>query len=233
MKILKSFLFLSLVLLSTFNSVFTKKMHKNKKVPRGQKLRNHFGTPMVSSPYGPQDDFIAQYVVANPDSFAPQLGLKNMEALRHNNDFHPYEGMNNRNNPSPVKSGEYTNIAPSATHEVRPEITGPKVEVAGEIEYPSVVKTPTFYGFTKEFHPIVAYDKLTGEIIEDNVLINRPVYNYENRVANVKREFNQFYDLRTGDKISVTPNIKSHGFNQIPDPDDVVVKNRVHKHKSK
>ena len=121
------------------------------------------------------------------------LGSKNRARLIHANDFEPYPGYEQKMNPSPVKAGQYTNIAPSAKNEVNPEITGPKLEVNGQIEYPTAVKVPTFYGFTKELHPVIAYDKLTGEIIEDNVLIKRPVYNYENRISNVARNFKKHF----------------------------------------
>jgi len=160
-------------------------------------------------------------VQANPDIFAPMLGQKNRQKILHANDFHPYPGYEEKMNPSALKAGEYTNIAPSASHEVNPEITGPKLHVAGQIEYPTAMKVPTFYGFKKEFHPVIAYDKMTGEIIEDNVLIKRPVYNYENRVANVARDFDQYYDMRTGERLTKSPNMRRLGINTA-NPDDWV-----------
>lgn len=193
------------------------KSHLRKQTPKGVDLRNHYGTPNLSNQYGPQDDQIAQYVEANPDTFSPMLGMKNREKLIHANDFHKYYGYEEKLNPSPVKAGDYLNIAPSATKEINPEITGPKLEVNTEIEYPTAVKVPTFYGFAKEYHPVIAYDKTTGEIMEDNVLINRPIYNYENRVANVARQVSNHYDLRTGERITVDPRITTHGIDQIKD----------------
>ena len=231
MKITKTSLVLIIVVvLFTIESFSTKKAKKTlkgkshnrsksasqvKDTPKGADIRNHYGTPNIANQYGPQDDAIAQYVQANPDTFAPMLGIKNREKLLHANDFRPYPGYEAKMNPSPVKAGEYTNIAPSAKNEVNPEITGPKLEVNGQIEYPTAVKVPTFYGFTKEIHPVIAYDKLTGEIIEDNVVIQRPVYNYENRVSNVVRNVQQHYDLRNGERITVKPNLKKFGIDQV------------------
>jgi hypothetical protein len=231
MKIIKtSFLLTILVILVACDTLLTKKAKKNfkskshskskntikaKDTPKGADIRNHYGTPNIANQYGPQDDAIAQYVQANPDTFAPMLGSQNRNRLLHANDFKPYPGYEQKMNPSPVKSGEYTNIAPSAKNEVNPEITGPKLEVNAQIEYPTAVKVPTFYGFTKEIHPVIAYDKLTGEIIEDNVVIQRPVYNYENRVSNVSRNVQQHYDLRNGEKITVKPNLKKFGIDQV------------------
>lgn len=231
MKITKtSLLLIILVILITCDTYLNKKAKKTFKskskikskntskfrdTPKGTGIRNHYGTPNIANQYGPQDDAIAQYVQANPDTFAPMLGAKNRTRLLHANDFRPYPGYEAKMNPSPVKAGEYTNIAPSAKNEVNPEITGPKLEVNAQIEYPTAVKVPTFYGFTKELHPVIAYDKLTGEIIEDNVLIQRPVYNYENRVSNVARNIQQHYDLRTGEQITVKPNLKKFGVDQV------------------
>ena len=234
MKIIRtSFILVILIILAISSTIMSKKnntknknhskvrksMSKSKETPRGIKLRNHFGTPSISNQYGPKGDAIAQYVEANPDTFAPMLGEKNRQKLIHANDFHTFPGYEKKMNPSAVKAGLYTNIAPSATHEVNPEITGPKLQVVGQYEYPQAVKVPTFYGFSKELHPVIAYDKLTGEIIEDSVLINRPVYNYENRVSNVGKSFEQFYDLRNGERISVKPNIKTHGIDTVKDDD--------------
>jgi len=170
MKVIKTsvifiaFLF-ALLAVSTNSKKVNKKNHKgkthlkSKEAPRGETLRNHFGTPNIASPYGPQDDQIANYVAANPDTFAPMLGAKNRAMLIHKNDFHPYPGYEEKLNPSPVKAGEYTNIAPSATHEV----------------------------------------------------------NYENRAVNINKKFDQFYDLRNGQRLSVLPKLKKHGINQVKD----------------
>ena len=144
------------------------------------------------------------------------LGAKNRARLEHANDFQPYPGYQNKFWPHVVKSGYYDNIAPSATHEINPEITGPKLNVAGNIEYPMAVKTPTFYGFKKEFVPVHAYDKSSGEIITEHQVLNRPVYGYENRVANVGREFNQFYDLRNGQPITKHNPPRAHGYSTLP-----------------
>lgn len=235
MKITKSSIIvitLFLILLSNSILVSSKKARKNRKsnskshskskeAPRATDLRNHFGTPNIQNQYGPHSDSIAQHVQANPDVYAPMLGAHNISKLKRVNDFNNYKGLDNKMNPSPVKAGEYTNIAPSSTKEVHPEITYPKLEVNGEYEYPMNVKVPTFYGFAKEQHPVIVYDKATGEIIEDTVLIKRPIYNYENRVSNVAKKFTQHYDLRNGERIGVQPNIKKHGFDTV-NPDSWV-----------
>lgn len=199
------------------NKKKSKSKSKSKYTPKGIDLRNHFGTPNIANQYGPQDDTIANYVGANHDSFVPTYYSKKLENWRHRNDYEHYNGMEDKLNPSPVKSGEYTNVAKSATKEIKPEITGPKLQVEGEFSYPAAVKTPTFYGFAKEYHPVYAYDKYTGEIIQEDVLIDRPVYNYENRVANIHKQFSQTYDMRTGKKLTKNPNLKKHGVNQVAD----------------
>ena len=215
MKIVKTLIILliAVVLVST-----KKSKSKKKATPKGLDLRNHYGTPQLASPYGPKDDQIAQYVQANPDTFAPMLGIKNREKILAANNFSKYPGYEQKLIPGPVKAGEYTNIAPSASKEIKPEITGPKLEVNTEIEQPTAMKVPTFYGMAKEFHPVIAYDKLTGEIMEDNVLIERPIYNYENRVANVSRMVQNHYDLRNGQRITVDPRVKKHGIDQVTEP---------------
>lgn len=221
MKITKILKLSCLVITLLFlNTVLTKKAKKKShNTPKGDTLRNHYGTPFLSSPYGPKTDNIATYVENNPDNFTPFLGEKNRQKLLRANDFPAYPGYENKLVPGPVKAGEYTNIAPSATHEVNPEITNPKLEVNGEITYPAATKVPVFQGFAKEQHPIIAFDKLTGEIIEDNVLIKRPVYNYENRVSNVSRHFSKYYDLRDGKKMTLYPKLKKHGIDTV-NPDD-------------
>lgn len=237
MKINKSLIFLTVITILLINIFYvnTKKSHKshshsNSKsrgvnIPDARDLRNHFGTPNIHNQYGPKTDSIAQQVQANPDTYAPMLGHANINRLKHANDFHQYKGLDNKMNPSPVKAGEYDNIAPSATHEVNPEITYPKLEVNGIYEQPMNVKVPTFYGFTKELHPVIAYDKATGEIIEDTVLIKRPVYNYENRVSNVEKKFTQHYDMRNGKLVGTQPHVKKHGFDTI-NPDGWVAPTR-------
>jgi hypothetical protein len=193
---------------------------KTKDTPKGMNLRNHFGTPNLSNRYGPREDQLATYVTGNPEIFAPMLGAKNRAKLEHANDYHSYKGSEKKMWPHAVKSGHYDNIAPSASYEINPEITGPKLHVSGSTEYPMSVKTPTFYGFKKEFVPVDAYDKVTGEIIAEHQVLNRPVYNYENRVTNVQKNFDRFYDLRNGNPMTKNRTLKSHGFSTIPELGD-------------
>jgi len=216
MKINKVLLLLVIIFIS---SVISKKVRKNKlkskDTPKGYGLRNHYGTLKLNSPYGPQTDSLGEYVQANPDTFAPFKGHVSREKILAANNFEGNPQSNERLFPGPVKAGKYTNISPSAKNEIKPEITAPKIEVNGEYNVPMNLKVPQFQGFAKEQHPVVAYDKFTGEIIEDTVLIKRPVYNYDNRVANVARNFRQHYDLRTGEKITKLPHIKKHGVNTV------------------
>ncbi len=154
--------------------------HRSKETPKGLELKNHFGTPNVGSPYGPTTDY-ADHVERNPDVYSPQRFAKTnnvADALK----FKPYPGYEHKFNPHHIKSGDFTNVAASASKIIDPEITGPKVHLQAEIEYPSNVKVPTFYGFKKDFKNISAYDRAEGRIIQDKVLMNHPVYGHEDRV---------------------------------------------------
>jgi len=156
--------------------------HKSKETPKGLDLKNHYGTANVGSPYGPTTDY-ADHVERNPDVYTPQRFAKNnnvADALK----FRPYPGYENKLNPHQIKSGDFTNIAPSASQVVNPEITGPKVHMQAEVEYPSNVKVPTFYGFKKEFKNIAAYDRLEGKLMQDKVVMNHPIYGYDDKVIN-------------------------------------------------
>jgi hypothetical protein len=153
---------------------------KNKGTPKGLDLKNHYGSANIGSPYGPTTDY-ADYVERNPDTYTPQRFAKTnhvADTLK----FNPYPGYESKLNPHHIKSGDFKNIAPSASKVIDPEITGPKVHLQAEVEYPSNVKVPTFYGFKKEFKDIAAFDKLDGKIVHDKVLMNHPVYGYTDKV---------------------------------------------------
>jgi len=160
---------------------------KSKNTPKGLDLKNHYGTPNVGSPYGPTTDY-ADHVERNPDVYTPQRFAKTnhvAEALQ----FKPYPGFESKFNPHHIKSGDFTNVAASASKVINAEITGPKVHLQAEVEYPSNVKIPTFYGFKKEFKNVSAYDRLEGKIVQDKVLMNHPVYGYEDKVNNILINF--------------------------------------------
>lgn len=218
MKINKVLLLLTIILISSVLSKKVRKM-KSKDTPKGLSLRNHMGSLKLNSPYGPKTDSIGEYVQAFPDTFAPFRGHAARQKILAANNFEGSPEHDSQMIPGPVKAGRYTNISPSARHEIKPEITGPKLEVNAEYSVPMNLKVPNFQGFAKDQHPIIAYDKFTGEIIEDSILIKRPVYNYDTRVANVSRHVRQHFDMRNGEKITRLPKIKKHGIDTV-NPDD-------------
>ena len=225
MKINKVLLLLTIILISSVLSKKVRKM-KAKDTPKGLSLRNHMGSLKLNSPYGPQTDSIGEYVQAFPDTFAPFRGHVARGKILAANNFVGSEANDSKMIPGPVKAGRYTNISPSARGEINPEITGPKLEVNADYSVPMNLIVPQFQGFAKEQHPVVAYDKFTGEVIEDTILIKRPVYNYDNRVANVSRHVRQHFDMRNGQKITKLPHLKKHGIDTVnPDNWKAPVKN--------
>jgi hypothetical protein len=221
MKILTKLIIILLICLAalintSLTKKYKKKNNKSKLTPQGFDLRNHYGAERLNSPYGPRDDQIKLHVERNAEEFFPMTNIHNREKLLKANNYPTpshYTGMN----PSPLKAGKYTNIAPGAVHEINPEITGPKLHVSGDYEYPINAKVPTFLGMTNESKHVYAFDKLTGEIIDDNVLVRYPKMGYENRVVNGRRQFNHHYDMRTGEKITVDPERKFHGIDTAPE----------------
>jgi len=184
-------------------------------IPQGSDLKNHFGAPSFGSPYGSKTHPYTQYVEANPETFMPFKfeGRKNIEKQLK---YVPYEGAQNKMNPHVIKSGDMTNIAPNAQKIVTPQIATPKLNIKTEIEYPAEVHLPTFKGMKKEFMNVTAYDKQTGRIIKDKVVVNRPVYTLEKTVMNVKRQKEEFVDLRTGQRLynnntTLSNSTKYHG----------------------
>jgi hypothetical protein len=148
--------------------------------PKAYDLKNHFGTSPFDSKYGPENNYV-NHVENNLDTYLPQKFAKDNNVAKYL-DFKPYTGYENKLNPHHIKSGDFTNIAPSAKDLVNPEITGPKIHVQAEMEYPSHVRVPTFFGFKKDLKEVHAYDKLEGRIISDNVVMNHPVYGYKDKV---------------------------------------------------
>jgi len=94
--------------------------------PKAINLKNHFGASTVGSPYGPKSDNIAQYVAANPETFTPMKYAKGNQqidkAMKFRKDGLP--GYENMLVPHVVKSGEFSNMAPSASTIISPAITG-------------------------------------------------------------------------------------------------------------
>ena len=207
MKTIKSLLLLTIfaiilvnIISKTHKSKKTTKTTKSKKVkntkskqfgsPKALDLKNHFGTSPVDSNYGPELNY-ANHVEINPEIYAPQQFAKNNNVDKYL-DFKPYPGYEGKFNPHHIKSGDFKNIAPSASKVINPEITGPKIHTQAEMEYPSHVKVPSFYGFSKDLKDIHAYDKLEGRIIKDKVVMNHPVYGYKDKV-NKKINFFNFF----------------------------------------
>ena len=180
MKSLKShtlFLTLSLILFTLSSNCA-----KNLATPKASDLKNAYGAPTNRNPYGPQDNPYTQYIEANPDTFTPfkfhgKRKIQNTLAKPHNSKL--------------IRAGDMTNIAPSANGIIKPEIAKPKLNVNVDVIHPAEVHVPTYKGMKKEFHTVSAYDKVTGRIIHDRVLVNRPNYAYEKHVR-IKKFFNLF-----------------------------------------
>jgi hypothetical protein len=171
MKSIKSLtLFLAL---SLFFCSLSSYCAKNLATPKATGLKNAYGAPINHNPYGPQENPYTQYIEANPDTFTPFKfdGKKKIQ----NTLAKPY-------NSKIIKAGDMTNIAPSAEKIIKPEIAVPKLNVDAEVIHSAEVRVPTYKGMKKEFHPVTAYDKATGQIVHDTVFINRPVYELESHV---------------------------------------------------
>jgi hypothetical protein len=122
-------------------------------------------------------------------------------AIKKSLEFKPYPGYENKLNPHFIKSGDMTNLAPSASKIITPQIAGPKLEVRSELHYPAIVGYPTFTGMKKEWHNVTAYNKETGQIVHDKVLVSYPKIVREDHVSNIVRGHEQVIDLNTGKHI--------------------------------
>jgi hypothetical protein len=115
------FLILSVLIINTLSLNL-----KSKVTPQAIDLHNHFGAGTIGSPYGPKTDVIAQYVAANPETFTPMKyaagNAQIDEAMKFRKDGLP--GYENMLVPHVVKSGEFTNMAPSASTIISPKLTG-------------------------------------------------------------------------------------------------------------
>lgn len=186
--------------------------------PKGSDLKNHFGTHPLDQKYGPKNN-MADLVETNIDLFSPVNAVEAKREELTKQFQYKITDPGNKMNPTPLKSGAYTNIAPSASGEINPEIATPKLQVSGQIEYPASLQVPVYTGMQKNFHDVIAKDKTTGEIVEEKVVIQSPNYVTEERIANVKRNFDQHYDLRTGELITESPKIKSFGIESVKEED--------------
>jgi hypothetical protein len=190
--------------------VVTSVMLKNlKSAPQALKLKNHFGLPTVENHYGPKTDNIAQYVEANPETFVPMM-YNGTQAIKKSLEFQPYPGYENKLNPHFIKSGDMTNLAPSASQIISPQIAGPKLEVRSELHYPAIVGYPTFTGNKKQWHDVTAYNKQTGQIVHDKALVSTPNIVREDHVSNIVRGHQQVIDLNTGKPIIPAPETKKN-----------------------
>lgn len=192
-----------------------KKGKKNRYTPKAVDLANHYGGPQIDSRYGPSTS-AEEHVENNLEVFAPQRFNK-WQNVQKELEFKPYPGWENKLNPHQIKSGDLTNVAPSSSKLVTPQITGPKLHVQTEVNYPSQVKLPTFYGFKKEYQPVTAYDREEGKIVHDNIILNKPIYGWEDGVTNIKKEVNQYINLNNGEEIKQNKSIAKHGIER-PEP---------------
>lgn len=208
MKIKIFFLLFSAI----FLQISTKKHHH---VPQGVNLKNHYGLPSVEHLYGPKTDNYNNYVEANPDSFTP-FSTSGRRAVEMANEFDPYPGYEKKLVPPVIKAGKMTNIAPTATGILTPEIAAPKVHVRSKVEYPAVVRLPTFYGMKKDWRDVKAYNKETGQLVNDKVLVEAPSMGYEDHVRTINRDHEQYIDLRNGNRLYTNAQDKAlHGIDTI------------------
>jgi hypothetical protein len=195
-------IFIFCVLVCSF--VDCKKKSKNKHTPQAIDLKNHFGAPSVEEIYGPERNNLVEYVEKNPDTFVNNFKKGNgRDKILNKLKYIPYPGADKKLNPHVIKSGEMTNIAPSAEKIITPEIAVPKLHVEAEMEHQAVVGLPTFVGMKTEFHPVTAYDKETGQIVHDKVIINRPEYKVEKHVINIGHKVTEQINLKNGERIQV------------------------------
>ncbi len=173
MKSIKNQTIFLVVILFLFNicHINSKNVGKSEATPKANDLKNAFGAPTKMNNYGPQTNQYSQYIEANPDTFMPFKfdGNKKIESqMKQNENF--------------IKSGDMTNIAPSANSIINPEISKPKLNINADVIYPVEVHVPTLKGINKVFHNVSAYNKETGQIVHDRVLVSKPEYTLEKHV---------------------------------------------------
>jgi hypothetical protein len=140
--------------------------------PKGIDLSNHYGTKSIGGPFANQNQN-ANYIESHVDDFLPQNNPPFKKALK-DLEFKPFPGYQERLNPGPIKSGEFTNVAPTARNLVDPDIAPPKLRVDATVNYPALADVPTYRGFINKFEDIKIYDRETGRIEDDRVSVSRP-----------------------------------------------------------
>jgi len=138
-------------------------MNLNKITPKGQDLKNHYGAPKQFNKYGPQENPYSQYVEANADNIIP---FKTHNVMKIEKQL--------RDNQNVIKSGDFKNMTPSAQNIIKPEIAKPKLAINTELNHPAVVQVPTVKSIKKDFHEVTAYNKETGQIVKDKVILSKP-----------------------------------------------------------
>jgi hypothetical protein len=169
MKITKVIILLALCTLT----ILTKK-HR---VPTGS-LLNHYGGPVNPVLPGGINKY-EQLIESNPDFFMPNKISSAANKLRDALQFKPYPGMDKKMNPHFIKSGK---LPDNTERLINPQYADPKLSIQGEINMPTLFQRPVLERFEKAFVPVNAYDKKEGRIIQDHVVMNRPVYSLQNEV---------------------------------------------------
>ena len=197
-----------LLIIIAISQIQSKK--KDSHTPQGINLQNHYGLSSAEEKFGPKNDNYDHYVESNPDTFVP-FKTSGRKAIENALEFKPHPGDEKKLNPHFIKSGEMSNIAPSASKIVSPQIAAPIVHVKAKIEYPAIVRYPTFYGMKKDWQNVKAYNKETGQLVNEKVLVERPQMAYEDHVSNIVRDHEQFVDLRSGKRINSDVAKVNHG----------------------
>lgn len=104
-----------------------------------------------------------------------------------------------------------TNVAPTATKLINPEIAEPKLTVETSSVYPVNAEVPSFYGFKNEIVNATLYDKEKGRVIQEPVVVNKPIIKKEEAVFNINRKNTMTFNLRNGEEIKENKEKKLHG----------------------
>ena len=220
MKNINLTIFICLIVVILLNVESKENMsNTNLITPKGVGLKNHYGLPSVGSPYGATlHDVYTQVVEGNPDTYMPFKtdGRKNILKAA---EYRPTQFSSGVLNPHFIRGGEFTNVAPSASKIIRPQIIGPKLKVSANVEYPSTVEVAVFKGMKKEYHDVTALDKKNNKIVHAKALINRPNYVRERKIMTVSHPHEYEFDLNTGKQIiTEQPKKELHGLNDV-DPE--------------
>ena len=217
MKNINLTIFICLIVIILLN-VESKENTKNTYMitPKAIALKNHFGHPSVGSPYGATlHDVYTQIVEGNPDTYMP-FKTNGRENILKAAEYRPTAFSSSVLNPHFIRGGEFTNVAPSASKIIRPQIIGPKLKVSANVEYPSTVEVAVFKGMKKEYHDVSALDKKNNRIVHTKALINRPNYVRERKIMTVSHPHEYEFDLNTGKHIvREQPKKELHGLKEV------------------